>query len=334
MKLAIVKLSALGDVIHALPVARALRTARPDWRLAWIVEARLAPLLRGQPGLDAVIAVDTRRWRRLCASGGGLLQAVRELGVARRQLREAGFDVVLDLQGLLKSGLLTAATRAPLRIGFAASRCREPLSALFTTRRVTPGPAARHVVEQCCALLGPLGITGPPPPIEIAIDPLADRRAEEFLVAAGIKPGERVVALNPGAGRADKRWPLAHYRQLANHVWGSAGARVLVTWGPGEEELARLLAAGLVSRPVVAPRTDIATLAGLLRRATVVVGSDTGPIHLAAALGRPTVGLYGPTPADRNRPFGPAGRAVESPDRTMAAIAPSAVFDAVVEYLP
>jgi len=331
--LAIVKLSSLGDVIHALPVARALKAARPDWRLSWVVEAREAALLRGQPGLDAIVVVDTRRWRRLVRSWPGARQAAREIAAVRRQLVAARFDVVIDLQGLLKSGALTALTLAPLRIGFAASRCREPLNALFTTRRVLPPPAARHIVEQYCALLAPLDIPPATPAVEIAIDPIADGLAQEFLAAAEIKPGDRLVVLNPGAGLAEKRWPLSHFRQLANQLWGSTGARVLVTWGPGEDEPARLLAAGLVSRPVVAPATDIPTLAALLRRATVVVGSDTGPVHLAAALGTPAVGLYGPTRAERNGPFGPHGTAVQSPDGTMAGITPSAVFAVAVEYL-
>jgi lipopolysaccharide heptosyltransferase I len=334
LHVAIVKLSSLGDVVHALPVARALRAARPGWRISWIVEAREAALLHGQPWLDAVVAVDTRRWRRLLRSGPRVLQAAREIVAVRRELARATFDVAMDLQGLLKSGLVTAGTRARRRIGFAASHCREPVNALFTTCRVVPPPGARHVVEQYCALLDPLDVPHATPAIEIAIDRGADRRAQEFLATAGIKHGDRLVVLNPGAGRARKRWPLAHFRQLANQLWGNAGVRVLVTWGPGEEASARLLAAGLVSKPIVAPATDIPGLAALLRHATVVVGSDTGPIHLAAGLGTPTVGLYGPTRADRNRPFGPHTAAVESPDGTMAAITPSAVFDAVLEYLP
>jgi lipopolysaccharide heptosyltransferase I len=334
LHVAIVKLSSLGDVIHALPVARRLRAARPEWRLSWVVEAPKAEFLRGQPGLDAVITVDTRRWRRLVTTARGVLEAAREIAAVRRQLARARIDVALDLQGLLKSGLLAAATRAPRRIGFAASRCREPISALFTTCRVTPPPAARHIVEQYCALLAPLGLPAARPEVEITVDASADRRAQELLAAAGVKRGDRLVILNPGAGRAAKQWPLAHFRQLANQLWGSAGARVLVTWGPGEEVSARLLAGGLVSKPIVAPPTDIPTLAALLRHAAVVVGGDTGPIHLAAGLGTPTVGLYGPTRAERNGPFGPRATALQSPDGTMAAITPAAVFDAVVEYLP
>lgn len=333
MKVAIVKLSALGDVIHALPVARALKAARPDARLTWVVETRQAGILRDHPDLDALVSVDTRRWRHLIRSPRGAADVLREIVELRRRLGAARFDAALDLQGLIKSGFLTAATRAPLRIGFAPSRCREPLNALFTNRRVTPGPSARHVVEQYCALLEPLGIRDVTPAFTLPVDPHAEAHTDELLAVEDLKPGDGIVALIPGAGRAHKRWPIVHFRSLADRLWADAGVRSLVLWGPGEERLARLIASGLAARPVMAPPTDLAALAALLRRCAVVVGGDTGPLHLGAALGTPAVGLFGPTRAERNRPYGPRGRALQSPDGAMDSIAPSAVYDAVVEFV-
>src|SRR5690242_9112451 len=159
--IALVKLSSLGDVIHALPVAEALSTAFPRARLAWLVERREAALLRDHPALDDVIDVDTRAWRsaRTLQQLREVLRGLRDL---RRRLRAAHFDVAIDLQGLVKSGAVTRATGAPLRVGFAAGWSRERLNVLFTTRRVAPPPHARHVVDQYLSLLEPLGITAAP----------------------------------------------------------------------------------------------------------------------------------------------------------------------------
>lgn len=334
MRIAILKLSALGDVIHALPVAHALRRHFPDAHLAWIVETRAAPLLDGHPDLDSVIPVDTWRWRVLLRNPAGLREVATELSSLIRRMRASRFDVAIDLQGLLKSGVLAALTGAPFRIGFGWRRCREPLSACFTNYRVLPRAAAVHVVDQYLCLLEPLGVHEGSPVFHIPSSPRAERRIEEFLAEQGIKPRDRLVALNPGAGRAEKRWPLSHFRALADRLSVEAGARVLLLWGPGEEILAREVVDRLPVRPILGPPTSLPELAALLRRCALVVGSDTGPLHLAAALGTPTLGLYGPTWAWRNGPYGRPSRVLQSPDRTMAAIHPDMALRAALELLP
>jgi lipopolysaccharide heptosyltransferase I len=329
-RIALVKLSSLGDVVHALPVAATLRAARPAARLTWIVERREAAVLRDHPALDEVIVADTRGWRR-ARRPGTVRAALADAAALRRRLAAARFDVALDLQGLIKSGAIAAATRAPLRIGFAAGWGRERLSMLFTNRRVVPPPRARHVIEQYLALLAPLGIAERRLEFRLPVTPLAEARAEEWLAAEGLKPHRRLVVLNPGAGRADKRWPVEHFARLARLLTQDADAHVLVTWGPGEEGTARAIgAAGAVT---LAPPTDLEALLALLRRASVVVAADTGPLHMAAALGTPCVGLYGPTAAARNGPFGPGHRALASPDGSMASLAPARVLAAVVDAL-
>src|SRR4029079_254967 len=141
-------------------------------------------------------------------------------------------------------GALTAATRAPLRIGFAASHCRERLSARFTNQRVTP-PSAAHVVDQYLSLLSPLGIAAGPPQFHVPVRPVADRRMEELLVEHGVKRSDRLVAINPGAGRADKRWPIARLTAVAERLATEADARILLLWGPDEAHLAREIRNGL-----------------------------------------------------------------------------------------
>jgi lipopolysaccharide heptosyltransferase I len=330
-RIALVKLSSLGDVVHALPVAATLRAAFPGAYLAWLAERREAALLRGHPALDAVIPVDTRAWRRARTPRAALAAAgaVTELA---RHLRGGAFDVAIDLQGLVKSGVLTAATRAPLRIGFAAAACRERPAAWFTTTRVAP-PADRHVVEQYLALLGPLGVGAPRLEWALPSEAAAEARVEEWLGAAGLKPRRRLVVLNPGAGRAAKRWPPERFGALARRLGDEAGAAALVVWGPGEEDTARTLVTHAGGGAALAPPTDLSALLAVLRRASVVVAADTGPLHLAAALGTPCVGLYGPTRAARNGPWGAGHAALEGAGGEVAAIGVEAVLEAVLERL-
>ena len=332
-RIAVVKLSSLGDVVHALPVASALRRRWPDARLSWIVEERESVLLRDHPWIDEVIAVDSRRWRR--ARGAAALVATgREMRDVLRRLRAARFDVAVDVQGLLKSGVLTGATGAPLRIGFARARLREPLNALFTTRRVDPPPAVRHVVEQCLALLAPLDVGTTRAEFLLPPHAAAEARADAFFAASDLKPRDRLVVLNPGAGREAKRWPVAHFAELARRLVRDAGARVLIVWGPSERESAQAIVGGAATPGLaLAPPTDVHALIAILRRASVVVAADTGPLHLAAALGTPCVGLFGPTRAERNGPYGPGHRALQSPDGTMASLSPDAVLSTVCQAL-
>jgi heptosyltransferase-1 len=199
-----------------------------------VVEAREYAILRDHPDLDSVVPVDTRLWRRLVWRPSGAREVLSKVGRLRERIRRASFDVAIDLQGLLKSGLLTAYTGAPVRIGFSAGRCRERWNALFTNRHVTPPLSARHVVEQYLALLAPLGIDPGPVEFHVPVLAAAGRRMEELLVKEGVKPGDRLVAINPGAGRANKRWPVARFSALAERLASVAGARLLRLWCPAE----------------------------------------------------------------------------------------------------
>jgi len=330
-RIALVKLSSLGDVVHALPVAATLRAARPRAHLVWIAERREAAVLRGHPALDAVIVADTRGWRR-ARRPAAVRAALADMRALRRRLQEERFDVALDLQALIKSGVVALASGAPLRVGFAAGWSRESLSAVFTNRRVQPPTSARHVIEQYLSLLPTLGVDERRLRFDLPAAPAAETAMEDWLSRADLKPHGRLVILNPGAGRAAKQWPTAHFAEVARRLGQDAGAQVLVTWGPGEEATARAIVDGTPAA-VLAPATDLDALLALLRRASVVVAADTGPLHMAAALGTPCVGLYGPTSGTRNGPYGAGHRTLTSPDGTMAALAPASVLAAVVEAL-
>jgi len=333
MNIALVKLSSIGDVVHALPVAAALRAGLPQARLTWIVERREAAVLRGNAALSEIVPVDTRGWRR-ARTPLSVAESAGALVALGRHLRASRFDVAIDLQGLVKSGVITAATRAPLRIGFAVPHCREPLNTLFTNRRVAPLASARHVVDHYLSLVEPLGVRAHSVEFPLPVDAAAEARIDEFLAGAGLKPRDRLVVLNPGAGRADKRWPTERFRALARRLVDDAAASVLVTWGPNELGGARVIVdPGPAGRAALAPPTNLDELLAVLRRASVVVAGDTGPLHLAAALGTPCVGLYGPTSAERNGPYGQVPRALESPGGAMASLGADPVFRSVVEVL-
>jgi heptosyltransferase I len=333
VNVALVKLSSIGDVVHALPVAASLRAALPQARITWIVERREAAVLRGNAALIEIVPVDTRGWRR-ARSPLGIAETTGALVALGRHLRASRFDVAIDLQGLVKSGLITAATRAPLRIGFAASDCRESLNTLFTNRRVTPPPSAQHVVDRYLSLLAPLGVRAAAVEFSLPGSDAAEERVNELLARLGITSRDRLVVLNPGAGRPDKRWPGVHFRGLARRLVEDAKVRVLVTWGPHELAEARAIVGDETGgRAAVAPPTSLEDLLAVLRRASVLVAGDTGPLHMAAALGTPCVGLYGPTSAARNGPYGRIHRALTSVNGQMAALTVDDVFRAVVDVL-
>jgi len=227
-----------------------------------------------------------------------------------------------------------AACRAPVRIGFDRRVSREPLGAVFTNRHVLPPPTARHVVEQYLALLAPLGIAERRLEFRLPVVAAAEAGIDDWLAAHGLKPQRRLVVLNPGAGRVDKRWPVSHFATLARALAQEAGADVVVAWGPGEESAALGIVDGAATAGVLlAPPTDLAALIALLRRASVMVAADTGPLHLAAALGTPCVGLYGPTSPERNGPYGGGHRGLASPDGRMASLVPASALSAVGEVL-
>jgi lipopolysaccharide heptosyltransferase I len=330
MRVAVVKLSALGDVVHAMPVAAAVRAGVPGARITWLVEARYAPILREHPALDDVIAIDTRRWRR-ARRPTDLARVLGEMAGLRHRLAAGQFDVALDLQGLVKSGVLTRATGAAVRAGFVASRCRERANALFTNRRIAPPPAARHVVDQNLSLLDAIGVPYlPQREFQVPHDVAADTAIEAFLAASGTKPGDRVVVINPGAARPEKRWPTERFAAVTRELLTGSHARVIVLWGPEEADTARAIAR---VGATLAPATDLPAMVALLRRASVVLSGDTGPLHVAAALGIRCVGLFGPTSAARNGPYGAGHRTLQAPDGAMTSLTVPAVVAAIAEVL-
>jgi lipopolysaccharide heptosyltransferase I len=304
----VVRLSAIGDVLHALPAIHALATARPDVEIDWLVEDRAAALLEGHPALARVHAVPRTRWRRARRRVlGWPALVVGILGFVARLLARR-YDAVVDLQGNLKSGLWSLLAGAPARVGLASGEAREG-NGFFVNRRVRVPAAVRHRVDRGLAVVSvvagrPLAFVGGgmAPELE-GTEPLAWTRAALAQHGLGSRP---FVALHPGTSRfgAFKRWPAARFAALADRVATTTGAVVVVTGGPGEEALVDEVRARSATGPTALVTPSLATLAAVLRRARVLVAADTGPLHLAAAVGTPVVGLCGPKAASIYGPYG------------------------------
>lgn len=302
MRILIVKLGAIGDVVHALPALAALRRGLPTAHLAWVVErGGAAKLLRDNPAIDELIEVDTRGWRKDLL--GQQTRAAIKASLA--QLR--GFDVALDFQGLLKSGMMAWLARAPRRIGFDTPALREPASAYLLTERVRVDDDD-HIIKKNLGLVAHLGVSvGSAYEFPLGLS-FADEQFAEQQIAAR---GGNVAIINPGGGWPTKLWNMAGFAAIADRLWESYGWRSIVTYGPGEEALANSVVAHSHSGAVELLDSTLKQFFALAKRAQLFLGGDTGPLHLAAAAGTPIVGIYGPTPARRNGPFAAADVVVE-----------------------
>lgn len=314
-RLLVVRLGAMGDILHALPAVTALREAHPSWVIDWVVEPRWSALLAAegatgrdtaaaaplQPIVDRLHLAPTKEWRRKPLSAGTL----HEVRALHRGLCEGGYDVVLDLQGSIRSAMVGRMAGARRRIGEAEPRER-PARWLFTEHVRTHGA---HVIEQDVELASAIaGDALEPLQPMLPVDPAAEAWATELLGDSG----QPAVLVNPGAGWGAKRWPAERYGAVARAL-ALRGLRILVNAGPGEVALAGAIAqesGGMAA--VLAP--TLTQLIAVTRRVALVVAGDTGPLHLGCALGKPVVGIYGPTDPSRNGPFGSPFRVLRHPE--------------------
>jgi lipopolysaccharide heptosyltransferase I len=291
-RLLIVKLSSLGDVAQALPVASALRRRFPALRLTWAVEEPFAPLLYEHPAVDRVVTFPRLAWGALAR---GWPAAVRR---ALRVVQEEPYDVALDLQGLFKSSLIAWGSRAPLRLGVSPQR----EGAGWVSRAIPVAGGRRHAVDhylECAAFLGAPAAAE----FGLRVQPLAAAALARRLEQCGVAPGAPLIAIGPSPARPSKRWPERHWAAVADAL-ADAGTVVLV--GSAEHVLRhRRVAERARRRPLdLTGATTLAELVALLDRCALHLAPDTGTLHLAAALRRPVLGIYGPTPAWRLGPYG------------------------------
>ena len=300
MKVLIVRVGALGDVLHALPAVAALHRARPDWTIDWVVDPRWAPLLVDSEGKGPIVhrvhLAETKLWSRAPLSPATL----RSIRALRKDLRVQHYDLAVDMQGTLRSGVIARMTGAPRRAGY--SDPRESLAARFYTKKITR--RGTHVIEQGAALLADAsGIELTPADVSFPREEWAEHWAEADAVLA--RP---MCVLGAGGGWGAKHWPTEKFGALAVQL-RAMGFDVVVN-APRKDDIA---VANVVAASQGAARMVVCNVAGLvalMRRADLFIGGDTGPTHLAAALAVPLVALFGPTDPARNGPWGPGVKRV------------------------
>jgi heptosyltransferase I len=311
-RLLVVRLGAMGDILHALPAVTALREAHPAWEIDWVVEPRWRALLAvestprdqnqphpGSPLVNRVHLAPARQWGRSPISQ----QTFSEIKALRRELRTANYGAVIDFQGAVRSAWIARMSGCGRIIG--ESRPRESIARwLYSDRIPTRGV---HVIEQDLELASAVAgdDLAPMPPL-LPTDPVADAWAAQLLPT-----GSPAVLINPGAGWGAKRWPAERYAEVARGLIAQ-GFRVVVNIGPGEEPLADAISQA-TSGAALLLNGSLGQLIAVTRRTTLAIAGDTGPLHLACALCRPVVGIFGPTDPSRNGPFGCNFRVLRSP---------------------
>jgi heptosyltransferase-1 len=298
-RILIVRLGALGDVVHAIPVAAALRRAFPGARIDWLVSARHGKILDLVPAIDG---------RLVITSAADAPRTIAEL-------RRGRYDVAIDLQGLVKSAALAHLSGAARVAGFATSYLRERLARPFYTDIYDPGCGGiydpretRHVVQINLGLLELLGVTAGAPEFPI------ERVESSVATAVREQTGGRYALLNPGAQWPNKRWPAPRFGRVAAALRERYGLTSIALWGDGERALADEIVAHADGAALASPAASIADLVALARGAALMVSGDTGPIHIAAAVGTPVVGIFGPTRPTRNGPWSPEDVTVSRAD--------------------
>ena len=290
-RILVLRLSALGDVIHTIPAVAALRE---EGQVSWVVEAPYRELVEIVAGVEA-IPVRMKQWAR----------SPSLIAEARRAMR--GADTSIDFQGLIKSAMLGWVAGAKERVGFASNAIREKPALLFTNRKVHVD-TTKHVIDQNLQLAWGAGVSPAP-------GGGRDARSPDWATYAGAPSATNDIVILPGAGKPNKLWPVDRWKEVAKRT------NALIAWGPSERALAEQIGGRL------APPTNLRELASLLRSAKLVIGGDTGPLHLAAALGTKVVGLYGPTSCRRNGPYGQLGRCIQA--KSMDEISVEAVMNLV-----
>jgi heptosyltransferase-1 len=282
----LVRLGSLGDVIHAMPAAAALRAAQPDAQVDWLVDPRYVDVVRLVRGVDRAIAVDPR------GPKGRLLSVIRDL-------RRTRYDAAFDVQGLIKSAVLARLSGAKAVLGFPRAHLREA-AARFCYSSTPDLGDAEHVVRKALRLVGAVVGGGEAPPVFPVGIPSSAAAGQ---VAARMPQGFAV--LNPGGAWPNKQWPPERFGAVAARLRAERGLPSVVIWGPGEEPLAQRVVQRSGGAAEMSPPTRVLDLFALARAARLVVSGDTGPLHVACAVGTPTVALFGPTIAERNGPWDP-----------------------------
>ena len=302
-KILIVRLGSLGDIVHSLPAQQQIHRRFPETEIHWLTEPHYLPLLRTVPGIAQLWGADTKHWRQRPSSSRAIIPLILSL-------RSEGFDLVLDFQRLIKSAFLARLSGAKRVVGFAKEQCREPHAARFYTETIRrQGNPHCHAIENNLDLVRFLGCdeeTDGRVPLQV---PSKARHYIDTQLAQN--NAEHPVLVNPGAGWTTKLWGASHYAQLALQVRRRLDLPTVFTYGPGEEGLIDEIRKASEPEAIVSFPTDLLQFAALCQRAQLMIAGDTGPLHLAVALGTPTVSILGPSPVWRNASFNPEDNTVK-----------------------
>jgi heptosyltransferase-1 len=284
-KILVIRLTSMGDLVHTLPAVAALREAYPAAQIDWVVDRKWIPVLAGTPVVNRLIPFDHKPVGKLMAS--------------MREVRSGCYDTAIDFQGLYKSAVVAWYSGAKRRFGYSFSKAREPLAVMLYTDRVAPKEP--HAVDRSISLAVHAGARRPATPqFPLRIPVAAVSSVNERLASNGI--GEYIV-VNPGTSVGFKRWPAERYGEVCRELHQRHGWKAIVVTGPREEHLAKTLRNSAAPAEPVVMDTTLPELMALLASAKMMIAADTGPLHLAAALGTPCVGIYGPTDPARNGPY-------------------------------
>lgn len=305
-RILIVKLSAIGDVIQTLPMVEALKAHFPEAAIDWVVEEDAGDLIEGHPALNRVIVLRRKSWMNHFRAGGKHRGTIREIREFIRDLRSTNYDWVIDNHGILKSGIVVFLSRGRRKIGFRAARgIADEGNYLFTHERYRALDIERHALERYLDLAAQLGVPVGKCPLQWIVDGKTQERVEVLLRRSGLT-ARPLIAIHPLAKWPTKNWPKENWVRLAEGLT-EKGASVAFTGSPADDPAVQGIVAQIRDGTRVrnlAGKTTLKELAGLFSRADLVVSTDTGPMHVAAATGTPLIALFGPTAPWRTGPYG------------------------------
>jgi len=308
----IVKLSAIGDVIHTLPALNAVRSHYPKAHITWLVEEDAAPLVEGHEALDRILVSRRKRWLKALRSSS-LPGTIREIYGFIKALRDTRYDMILDFQALLKSGILIALARGDRKIGFGKGLEHMEHSYFFLNERILAVDMEIHALSRGMMLLDALGIS--PNEVEYRL-PVSDhdrKKVDKLITRYGLADIEPLIAINPVAKWETKLWPNEKFAQLAEELMDTFHAKIVFTGAAGDRQTIQNIVSAMNSRVVnLAGDTTLNMLAALYEKMDLVISTDTGPMHMAAAVGTPVVALFGPTAPWRTGPYGSAHQTIRA----------------------
>ncbi|HOJ32956.1 MAG TPA: glycosyltransferase family 9 protein [Candidatus Hydrogenedentes bacterium] len=326
LKILIIRLSAIGDVVRALMILHILRGAFPDARLDWVVEPKSAAVVEGHPYLSELLVFER---------GRGVWGSLKSFFELCRRIRANRYDIVVDAHGILKSGLMTLFSGAPVRVGFARPRSQEG-SYFFTNRKVRLPHQGLNRVEENLALCGALVDNPKWTGVTIFVPWETQHRVDRFFDET-FDGGKAVVAVHPAVERVEKQWPVEHFARACDLLLADGRFDVLLTWGPGQKAVVEQVADAMRRKPVIAPEMpDVKHYAWLVHRSSLYLGGDTGPMHIAAAMGTPAVAIFGGTDPAKHTPYGAPSETLYVSDKGLSAkerlrrVSPEAAYDACV----